>query len=310
MSSSKTKPKSIDIALVVLGILVAVLIGYIVTVHVLKFNCEQIDDKKCIQTLQEKDLRVLSPQEYKDIEASPSTCASISGYKLLADTDFRTLEEKQASPTTCSSLSGYKLLKDTDYNLLNTNQASTTTCANIPEYKFLPQSEYTQLLQNQTSVDACSSLPGYTLLDTAKMRSRLHPFVMQNIGAENKCLTVQHKDDSESVVTFDSCDLTGTTKDQIFLYDISTNTVKNIDGMCLDDGGDSTKGGKKWKLSSVCSTRNDPIRSQQFRYNQYNQSLENVSAQGLCLDSNFGKNLHYWNCEPSNNNQKWNFLGL
>lgn len=161
-------------------------------------------------------------------------------------------------------------------------------------------SEYANKLQTAVS----AAIASQKVVDFAIITSRPSKFLMQNTGASNNCLTFP----SSGPPTFTTCDTTGNTGDQVLFYDLVTNTFRNKDGNCVDDGGVSNTGNPQFRISS-CYQMPNFNRNQTFHYWADSSNIRNP-YKNICLDSNFGKSLHYWNCDASNKNQQWTLTPL
>lgn len=287
-----------------IGIIFLVLIGfaaYVATVHLTNYNCTGIDSASCTKALDKK-FKVIPIAAYESLEkkqASKDTCSSLSGYKLLSQTDFSKMESNQATTSNCSNLEGHKLLTSSSYDTLVKNQANETSCASLSGYKLVTQTDYN------------------TLVEQSQVKPTNSPFkfLVQSDGASGKCLTVKEGGIDGNNVSFTDCDETGGNVNQVFTYDTYTNTIKNAKGQCLDDGGVTGDGSGKWYFNQNCSsidwdTKSQKINNNQlFRYWPGEFRWENA-AKNLCLDANNGVKLHYWRCINGNPNQRWKIVDV
>jgi hypothetical protein len=140
--------------------------------------------------------------------------------------------------------------------------------------------------------------------DLKIITSSPNKFLLQSVGAKNRCLTfVNNKP------TYADCDMTGGNPNQIFIYDISTGTIMNNSGRCLDDGGapSNSNGVGGFYFNSNCSSRTSVNNNQLFGFNPNNSMFYNP-FKDRCFDVNSGSNFYYFSCDPKNTNQKWNIL--
>ena len=97
-----------------------------------------------------------------------------------------------------------------------------------------------------------------------------------------------------------SCDENN--KNQQWVYDDTTNLIKNKHGICLDASQRSKNGGKIHMWS--CNKNN---KNQQFVYTPSTGQIKN--KHGICLDasqrSKNGGKIHMWSCNENNKNQQW-----
>ncbi len=275
-----------------------IILGFLLLASIIAFpiiiakdiNCDKIDKNTCSIML--KDSKILTLTDYNQLnesKASELTCSSLPGYKLSTQPEFDKLNEAKASETTCSSLQGYKLLTQPEFDKLDTNQASPTTCASLKGYH----------LMSDTDISIPS---GYKLIkkDTyTKMLSQHPKAVIQNKGADNKCITF---DDSGMNISYTDCNRSGENANQLVYYDFERSAFKSLDGKCLDDGG----GIGNFYLNPVCSDQD----SQKFQVGISSKRITSKSDANKCLDSNAGLGLRYEDCKDNDDNQTWTPLRL
>ncbi len=182
-------------------------------------------------------------------------------------------------------------IKDTENTALLVQQQALATQA----------AEYAGKLQAAVS----AAITAQKITDYAIISSRPSKFLMQNVGANNMCLTFPANGGQP---TYAACDMTGSTSGQVFMYDLPTNSFKNMSGNCIDDGGVTNTGNAQFKTGG-CYQMPNLNKNQTFQVYPDSGNIRST-YKNMCLDSNYGKTLWYWGCDANNNNQKWNMLPL
>jgi hypothetical protein len=95
-------------------------------------------------------------------------------------------------------------------------------------------------------------------------------------------------------------------KNQQFVYDPSTNLIKNPNknNLCVDNGGGTTRGATKMHLWNCDSNNNFQKMSYDYKKKQFK-----LPGLGFCLDDGGAKNngdqISYWDCDENNKNQQF-----